>query len=194
MQDKINDMENMDKNAATNGLFIAGINIALQIIVYYTMPELFGKMYFSGILMVLNILIYVFFTFDLKKKNGEYWPFKEALKSIFIMSLVANIISLIFTSLFYKFIEPDAYDKIIVIITDNLTTMYEKMGMSEDQITKALKDVEKQFKSQYNPTILDFIKSLGISVLVGFVMSLIFAAIFKKNPPMFKPIEEEPES
>lgn len=183
-------MYNTNNHAVINGFIIAGINIALQIIVYYTMPELFGKMYFSGILMLINILIYVFFTLDLKKKVAPYWPFKDALKSIFIMALVANTVSLVFTSLFYKFIEPGAYDKIIVIITDNVTLMYEKMGMSEDLIEKALKDVEKQFKSQYNPTILDFIKSLGISILVGFVMSLIFAAIFKKNPPIFKPIEE----
>ncbi|TAH03270.1 MAG: DUF4199 domain-containing protein [Sphingobacteriales bacterium] len=184
-------MENMNKISALNGLFIAGINIAIQIIVYYSMPEMFGKMYFSGILMVLNILIYVFFTLDLKKKVGQYWPFKIALKTIFTMALVANTVSLIFTSLFYKFIEPGAYDKIIVIITDSATSMYEKMGMSEDLIEKALKDVEKQFQSQYNPSIMDFIKSLAISILLGFVMSLIFAAIFKKNPPMFKTIEEE---
>lgn len=184
-------MDSSNKNAATNGLFIAGINIAVQIIVYYTMPELFGKMYFSGILMALNILVYVLFSLDLKKKAGQYWPFKNALKAIFTMSLVANSVSLIFTSLFYKFIEPGAYDKIIVIITDNVTEMYEKMGLNEDQIAKALKDVEKQFQSQYNPSIMDFIKSLAISILVGFVMSLIFAAIFKKNPPMFQPIEEE---
>ena len=184
----------MNKNAAINGLLIAAINIAVQIIVFYSMPQLFGEMYFSGILMVLNILIYVLFTLNLKKKAGEYWPFKIALKTIFTMALVANTVSLMFTSLFYKFIEPGAYDKIIVIITDSATTMYEKMGMSEDLIEKAIKDVEKQFQSQYNPSIMDFVKSLAISILVGFVMSLIFAAIFKKNPPMFKTIEEEAKS
>lgn len=187
-------MENMNKIAAINGLFIAGINIAIQIIVNYSMPELFGKMYFSGILMGLNILIYVFFTLNLKKKVRLYWPFKVALKAIFSMALVANTVSLIFTSLFYKFIEPGAYDKIIVIVKDSATKMYENMGMSADLIDKALKDVEKQFQSQYNPSIMDFIKSLTISILVGFVMSLIFAAIFKKNPPMFKTIEEEKQS
>lgn len=191
MLNKFNNMDTANKNAVTNGLIIAIINIAIQIVVYYAMPQLFGEMYFSGILMALNILIYVLFTLDLRRKNGEFWPFKVALKAIFLMSLVANTASLVFTSLFYKFIEPGAYNKIIVIITDNVTALYEKMGLNEDQIAKALKDVEKQFQSQYNPSLIDFIKSLAISILVAFAMSLLYAAIFKKNPPIFKPIDDE---
>ncbi len=45
-------------------------------------------------------------------------------------------------------------------------------------------------KSQFNPSFVDLLKTLGIGVLIQFIMSLIFAAIFKKEQPIFTSTEE----
>jgi hypothetical protein len=183
-------MENLNKNAINNGVIIAIISIAIQVIMYYAMPSLFGS-YVTGIgISCVLLVIYVLLTLDMKKKIGGFWTFKEALKGIFLMSFIANVGSSIFNFIFYKFIEPNAYDKIVGFVTEGLTSTYEKMGLSQDKMDEALSQVEKTLKSQFQPSILDFIKALGIAILIGFIMSLIFAAIFKKNPPMFTPAEE----
>jgi cell division protein FtsN len=65
------------------------------------------------------------------------------------------------------------------------------MGMSGDKLDEAVEKATESLKAQYMPSIGDFFKNLVIAILVGFVLSLIFAAIFKKNPPMFAPVEEE---
>jgi cell division protein FtsN len=38
---------------------------------------------------------------------------------------------------------------------------------------------------------MQFFKNIGTAVLVQFVMSLIFAAIFKKEEPVFASIDEQ---
>jgi hypothetical protein len=40
---------------------------------------------------------------------------------------------------------------------------------------------------------MQFFKNLGIAIIVQFVMSLIFAAIFKKEEPIFASTMEEEE-
>lgn len=184
-------METLNKQAINNGIIIGIIGIVIQLLTYYAAPNLLGATWFGIATSIILLAIYIAFTLDLRKKIGGFWSFKDALKGIFIMSLVANVGSSIFNYLFYKFIEPGAYDKVVGIVSEGMASTYEKMGMSQDVIDQTMVKVIDGLKSQYQPSPLDFIKNLGIIILVGFVISLIFAAIFKKNPPMFAQIEEE---
>jgi len=183
-------MEDLKKVALTNGLIIAVITIAIQLITYYSAPNLLGETWFGLITTIISISVYVIFTFDLRKKNGGYWTFKDALSNIFIMSLVANFASSVFNFVFYRFIEPGAFEKVRGYVEESMTATFEKMGMSGDQLDEQIEQAMETLKSQYMPTIGDFAKNLVIAILVGFVLSLIFAAIFKKNPPMFAPVDE----
>ena len=183
-------METLNKQALNNGIIIAVIGLAFQILPFYAAPQLLGNTMFGIGIGLISLVIYVFFTIDLRKKIGGFWSFKEALKGIFIMSLVANVIVSVFNFIFYKFIEPNGFDKIKGYVAEGMTSMMEKMGVSGDQLDEAIEKATESLKSQYQPTALDFLKNLLIAIVVGFVLSLIFAAIFKKNPPMFAPIEE----
>lgn len=183
-------MENLNKQAINNGIIIAVIGLAMQILPYYAAPQLLGNTMFGIAVGIITLVIYIFFTLDLRKKNDGFWSFKDALKGIFIMSLIANVGTSVFNYVFYKFIEPGAFDKVVGIVSESMAATYEKMGMSQDLIDQAMEKVVEGLKSQYQPSPLDFIKNLGIIILGGFVISLIFAAIFKKNTPIFAPIEE----
>ncbi|MBC7653455.1 MAG: DUF4199 domain-containing protein [Oligoflexus sp.] len=183
-------MDNLNKNAITNGIIIAVITIAIQLLTYYAAPQLLGATWYGIVISLLSLVIYIVFTLDLRKKVGGFWSFKQALTGIFIMSLVANVVSSVFNFVFYKFIEPDAYDRVKGYVADGLTATFEKMGLSGDDMDKAIEKATESLKSQYQPSPLDFLKNIAIAILIGFVLSLIFAAIFKRNPPMFAPLEE----
>jgi hypothetical protein len=184
-------MEKINNLSVNNGLVIAVIGIAIQLLTFYAAPEMLGATWFGIVTGIIVLGVYILFTLDMRKKVGGYWTFKEALKGLFLMSIVANFTSTAFNYVFYKFIEPGAYDKVVGYVSAGLTTTYEKMGMSQDQIDKAMESVVKNLKAQYLPEPLDLLKTVGILILLGVVLSLIFAAIFKKNPPMFTTIEEE---
>ncbi len=183
-------MQNLNKTAINNGFVIAAVGIAIQLLLYYAAPNLLGSFVTGIVIWIILLVLYIIFTLDIRKKIGGFWSFKDALKGIFLMSLIANVSSSIFNFLFYKFVEPGAYDKVSGIITESTTSTLEKMGMSQDQIDKGIEGALKSLKAQYQPSLLDFLKNIAIAILIGFVMSLIFAAIFKKNPPMFVPVDE----
>ncbi|WP_017257796.1 DUF4199 domain-containing protein [Pedobacter arcticus] len=181
----------LNKFALSNGIIIAIITIAIQLVTYYAVPNLLGATWYGLMITLVSLGIYIFFAIDLRKKIGGYWSFKEALSGVFIMSLVANLASSVFNFVFYRFIEPNAYDKVKGYVADGMTGTFEKMGMSGDALDDAIEKATESLKSQYMPSIGDFFRNLVIAILVGFVLSLIFAAVLKKNPPMFSPVEEE---
>jgi hypothetical protein len=179
-----------NKLAINNGLFIGGISAVLNILIYYIYPQMMGNTLYGIFMMFIAMGLYTFFTIDLRKKIGGFWSFKEALKGIFLMSFIAGLLSTFVNFVFYKFIEPGAFEQISGIIIENLSVTYEKLGMDQDTIDKTIEKVLESMKSQFNPSFVDLLKTLGIGVLIQFIMSLIFAAIFKKEQPIFTSTEE----
>ena len=184
-------MENLNKQAINNGVILGLLSLAVQIIIYYAFPSVIGSITFSIGLSLFSLALYIFFTLDLRKKIGGLWTFKDALKGIFVMSLIGNLISTVSNFIFFKFIETGAYDKLAPIVEEQAIANLEKFGVTDqDAIDKGVEQALAQIKSVYQPDLKSFFITLGTVVLVGFILSLIFAAIFKKNPPMFAPIEE----
>lgn len=184
-------MQNLNKAAATNGLIIGILSLVIGVVTYYVFPSLLGTMSYGIVTLVVSLLIYIFFTIDLRKKIGGYWNFREALKGIFLMAFVAGILYSVVNFVFYKFVEPDAFAKISGYIEEGMSKTLENMRMEQDQIDEAVSKQVEVFKGQYDPTPLMFFKNLGIAVLTQFVMSLIFAAIFKKEAPVFASIQDD---
>jgi len=186
-------IENLNKAASTNGVIVGILSTVIGIVTYYAFPSLLGSFTFGIATLIISLLIYVFFTIDLKKKIGGFWSFREALKGIFLMSFVAGFIYSIVNFAFYKFIEPGAFEKISGYMEIGMTETFEKMGMGQEQIDEAVSRQIEGIKDQYDPSPAQFFKNLGTAVIVQFIMSLIFAAIFKKEAPVFASNDEHQE-
>jgi hypothetical protein len=185
-------LQNLNKEASTNGVIVGILSVVIGIVVYYAAPSLLGSIGFGIASGVISLLIYIFFTIDLRKKIGGFWSFREALKGIFLMAFVAGLLYSVVNFAFYKFIEPNAFETVASYMEKGTSDTFEKMGMDQDSIDEAISGQMEAVKEQYNPTLAQFFKNLGIAVIVQFVMSLIFAAIFKKEEPIFaSAIEEE---
>ncbi|HEY1009731.1 MAG TPA: DUF4199 domain-containing protein [Daejeonella sp.] len=184
-------LQNLNKAAINNGVIIGILSAILGIVIFYTAPALFGSMGFGIGNMVFLLLVYIYFTLDLRKKIGGYWNFRQALKGIFLMAFVAGLIVAVFNFIFYKFIEPGAFATISGHVEEGLRSTFENMGMDEDAADQTVAKQIEQMRSQFDPTIKDFFTNLGIAIVVEFVLSLIFAAIFKKEAPIFAPSEND---
>jgi hypothetical protein len=184
-------LQNLNKAASTNGIIVGLLSTAIGVVTFYMFPSLLGSMSFGIGSLVVSLVIYIFFTIDLRNKIGGFWNFREALKGIFLMAFVAGLLYSVANFAFYKFVEPNAYDKIAGYMESGMTKTLESMGMDQDQIDEAVSKQVEGIKAQYDPTPMQFFKNLGIAVIVQFVMSLIFAAIFKKEEPVFASTEEE---
>ncbi|NEU08400.1 DUF4199 domain-containing protein [Flavihumibacter sp. R14] len=184
-------LQDLNKAAVTNGLVIGVIMAVVGILTFYVAPNLMGSTMFGIGLMLLSLAFYIYFTIDLRKKIGGYWNFKSALKGIFLMAFVAGLVGMVFNFIFYKFIEPDGFEKISGYITEGTTKTFENLGMEQDKIDEAVEKQLEAMKAQFDPTFKDLARNFGIAVLVQFIMSLIFAAIFKKESPAFAPTTED---
>jgi hypothetical protein len=179
------------KLAFTNGLIWAAINIAIFLVVYYVKPDLMGSFAFMGLSICIGIGLAIYFCLDMRKQIGGYWSFKEALSSIFLMFFTQALIVFFFTIIFGKFIEPDYAVKMKEISETTATAMFEKMGADQETVDKAMAEMESKWESQFNPGIMDILKSIAFIAIGYFIGALIFAAIFKKERPVFASTVEE---
>ena len=184
-------LQNLNKAASTNGIAIGILSTAIGVVTFYMFPSLLGSISFGIGTLVISLVIYVFFTLDLRKKIGGFWDFRGAVKGIFLIAFIAGLLYSVVNFAFYKFVEPNAYDKISGYMEAGMTKTLENMGMDQDQIDEAISKQSEGIKVQYDPTPMQFFKNIGVAVIVQFVMSLIFAAIFKKEEPVFASIDEE---
>lgn len=181
---------NPKKLALTNGLIWAAINIAMFLVVFYVKSDLMGSFVFAGIQLLIGLGLAVYFCLDIRKKIGGYWSFKEALSTIFMMFFIQAVIVLTFTVIFGK-IEPSYPVKMKEIASKSTEQMMEKMGADQELIDKTMADSGERFEKQFNPGFKDILITLGISAIVYFLGALIFAAIFKKESPVFTQLTEE---
>lgn len=178
------------KAALNNALIWAVISLALFLIVFYVKPDLMGSFTWNIVQFLVGIGLAVWLCLDLRKKAGGYWTFREALSHIFLMFFVQAIIVFFFTILFAK-IEPSFVDKMKAVSQNATVGMLEKMGMDQDKIDEALKESEMQMEKQFNPGIKEILVGIGTVAIMYFIGALIFAAIFKKDPPVFREVKSE---
>lgn len=183
---------NAKKIAFINGLIWAFISLVIFLVSYYAAPGIFGNYSYSIVVLLISLGIAIFFTLDMRKKVGGYWSFKEALSNIFIMFFVQHLIYALFVLMFGKFIEPAYVNQMREISLNTSVEMAETFGGGNQEVMdQMIEEAEKSIEKSLNPTFGEFMQSLGISVIMYFVGALIFAAIFKRQRPVFEPIVDE---
>lgn len=138
----------------SNGIFSAMIN-GLVVFVFYI------------VLMVLAVRKHR------DQDLGGHIPFGRAFVVAFLASMIVGVLGTAFNMLYMSVIDPSMGPTII----EETREMYEGMGMNEEQIENAMTQVERGF------TVTGQLMGLGFGAVMGAVISLIIAAVMKKNPP-----------
>ncbi len=176
--------------ALKNGLIWGIISIVLFLVYYYIAPELLSSWIGSTITFLVGIGLAVFFTLDLRKRAGGYWSFSQALLNIFIMFLVSTAVSYFFTIIFGKYLEPGYVGTMKEIIMAGTESTFKSIGMEASQLEKSMSNMSKELDKTLNPNFSQMVVGFGISATLYFIGALIFAAIFKKERPIFFTTEE----
>lgn len=177
--------------AVKYGLAWTAVNLVVFLFIYYGLPQIMGNWTHSVIQIVVGVGLAVYFTLEIRKAVGGYWSFKEALKGIFVLFIIPSILMYFISLAFGKWVEPDYAAKVTEITLNTTTEMMENFTNDQDVIDEAIAETELALEKQFNPSIGDMSKSLGISILVYFVFSLVWAAIFKRERPVFMPQDED---
>ncbi|MEC3881714.1 DUF4199 domain-containing protein [Parapedobacter sp. 10938] len=177
--------------ALTNALIWAVINIIIFLLVYYASPTLMANPAFSFITMAIGIGLAIYFTIDLRKKIGGYWSFRVALGNIFLMFFVQVVIFTVFTTAFGKWIEPSYTEWRLEEARNQAVVQAEQMTSDQDQVDEMIARSEKWSKMLIDPGFKEFTMILAVIAIFYFIGALIFAAIFKRERPVFAPVDQE---
>jgi hypothetical protein len=188
----MNDLEKeIRKNAIKGGLILGAILLALSIFSFYFItaitksPILFvaSPIVFSFVIPLILVVIFCFYG---RKKIGGYWSFRQATSGIFIMFFIAYIIQTVGRDLiFAKLIEPDMIPKTEAAFINAATLIKKQKGVDQKQMDKNIADMKQKYEEQKNIGIGQNIMAIAISIIFVFVLSLIFAALFKRDIPQY---------
>jgi F0F1-type ATP synthase assembly protein I len=175
------------KLSIRNGLIIAGVVIVLSLVFWVVDPLLqYTNTWVSMLNFVIVIALLVVLGLETRKVVGGYWTFGEAFKSLLLMSVIISVLTVLFHYILNAFIDPTLPDRVSEALIAKLNDQFSSSGMSQERIDEFTKSMDGKFAA----TPKNEAVNLGIGLLVYAIIDLIIAAIIKKNPPMFAPIDE----
>lgn len=171
------------KLAMTYGLFLAGINIAWNIIVWATALlehlGLFGSAFIGIFNLVLLVFLLVYFT---KKYRDTFFDgritFGQAFSFGVMLVVFSSVVTALYSYILNRFIDPEYMHRIMTMIQDKTYQMMSNSGLSQEQIDAQM----AKFEQKGIPTPIEtLVSSLEGGLIGGAIMSLISSAIVKKN-------------
>jgi hypothetical protein len=142
---------------------------------FYANPLTFSLTKFLSYLIIIGGFVYAGYLS--RKNSGGFISFKECLKTILIVIVITEVIYLIFSTLYIKFIDPGFMEK----LKSSWQLYFTSHNVPQDKIDSTL----ARFKDAGKLTFGSLIQSLGFSIIIDAIFGVIIASILKKRKPEF---------
>lgn len=157
------------KTAIRNGLIWGGISIATILVLY-----LFGMIEnVAGNILLFLFGLYMMYQSGIAKRNdlGGYISWKQSLTPIWLTSIISSLLSIPFTWIMYKFIDPGLQEK----QKEEAVKMIERMrGWIGDAATEAeLEKLETQDFASPGQYVLVYFGAIFFYFLISCIIALI---------------------
>lgn len=159
---------------------IGGLTICVFSLVLYTMgaESFLNYAWFNYIIL---LIVAVLAGLAKKKLDSGFLPFSDALKVVFGAMMLAMFIQLLFNYVLFNFIDVPFSEAIKQMGMDKAEQFMKSMNVPQDTIDKAIEDEARKNTNSFGSLALGF----AIFAIPAFLVSLIIAAIIKKNKPEF---------
>lgn len=159
-----------------NGL-IAGVAIVFYFLLFYFIsPKLFFGVWTQWGALVIYLAFMTKACWDKRKVLEEDFDFQQALKTAFVVYVVAAFIYALFNFLLLTYIDPELLEVQRQVLLERLEVSQALMNAEELESMKrtiADQDLSIDFQSA--------MLSFGLSLIGGFILSLIVAAFTRNN-------------
>jgi hypothetical protein len=162
------------------GLINAGVQILFTVVLYLGGVNAYTSG-FNNLGILLPISITVLGGLQLKKFQGGYLEFSEALKVTFLILVIGSFVSMVFDYILLNYIDVPFRQAVMQILADKAERAMEKLGMSQDKIDQFTEDMLNGNNYTFGKLFLGFaFRCIGL-----FIVALIVSAIIKKKRPPF---------
>lgn len=150
----------------------------LNLLLFFTgfqTEKLATGQYFQWIgFIVMVVVLWLGIKAVREEREGQYLTYGQGVGAGVLISLYAGLMSSVYTYIHFKFVNPNFVDYQLALIRVKWTAA----GMSDAQMEQA----ERFTRMLMGPGVQACLAPIG-SVIIGLILSLILAAILKRNPP-----------
>lgn len=143
----------------------------------FLVSTIISKTLNEGVYIVFSLI----FAYQLRKKNGGYWNFSIALKSIFLMLLISTLIAVIGTEIYVNFVNTTIQVESLQHTMNLAIESMEAERKPDELIDARIIGFEKAIEELQNKTIMGMLRGLVIAILLQFIFSLVLAAITRNE-------------
>ncbi|MGN6421310.1 MAG: DUF4199 domain-containing protein [Pseudobacter sp.] len=169
------------KVGLTYGLIGGIAMIIYTLCLYMAGIETFMNFALAFLVYAIIIAIAVMAGIKQKKLNGGYLSFGEALKTVFLTFVLAFLLSTLFNYVLLNYIDTGFRDEMSRLTLEKVESFMRKLGAPESDIEKAMENAGSADNYSFSKTLLGY----GMMCIIFCIISLIIAAIIKKNKPPF---------
>lgn len=164
------------------GLYLGLIMTGLYLIAWLMDPMYSTSAFISGSLQILELALLCLFLLSVRKLAGNYITYWQAFRAAAFISLISVALKNAWYFILYHFIDRTLGGRIADVTFAIVQKELIKAGLSQGSIDANLESM----REYSNPASFKlFMYSLGSSILGCIVISLILAAIVKKEKPVF---------
>ena len=163
------------------GLINAGVAIVFTVILYLGGAKTFvNPIAYVGV--ALPIVVCVLGGLQIRKQQGGYLEFSEALKNTFLILVIGSLIATLFQFILFNYIDVSFRQALAQVTAEQAEKLMRRLGAPESQIDEA---VEKTL-NQNNYTIGRLLLGFVVGCIWWFIVALIVSAIIKRKRPPFE--------
>jgi hypothetical protein len=166
----------------TYGLIGGIAMIVYTLCLYLAGIESFMNFGLAFLVYAIIITIAVLAGVKQRKLQGGYISFAEALKPVFLTFVLAFLLSTIFNYVLLNYIDTGFRDQMTQATIEKVEEMMKKFGAPESEIEKAI----ERSAGPDNYSIGKMLLGYGMMCIIFCLISLVIAAIIKKNKPPFE--------
>ena len=169
---------NFIKEGVKIGLINGAIALLLMYGSYFAGLDTFVNVQFFSRFIPYMMIILIIYGIQLRKRNGSYLSFKDGLQYSFMSYVIVGLMMAIGTYILFNLVDKDLTQKSFDVSVQKMKHAFTSMGMSEEEIEKAIgkKDVQK---TDFGTIFL----GTGIGWIWDFVVSLIVTLIIRREKP-----------
>jgi len=185
-------MENLNsavrKEGALRGVMFGILMLIIDILkmyylAYQSQSPLVTFIVLYPVYYIVLFGVALFFINGLRSKVGRYWTIKQAITGIFIMLFITSMIWNNGLAIFSSKINPMLAEKAHVGFVEARRAAMISQHQSMANVNKEVDNMNKQFAAGAQVSLGGFFRSLFVSAILVFAVSVLLGALFKREKP-----------
>jgi|GEM_PF-4791208 len=177
---------NMNQKSITIGMYGGLAAITIGLITYFGGIELMTSWWVLGIFMFLPIVFMIWAGRAARNITG-FISLRDAFISVFIAAVIISFMNAVYGFALVK-IDGELEQKITDQMIYKTESLMEWANTPDSEIDKRIAQLEKDMPGEFS--LIGQLKSLLFRLVRLAIISIVIAAIIKKNPPVFTPDSE----